>query len=1126
MTNIAPAPATLGLESPALGPWFEPDVTLAVPAADLSVAVPATSDLVAYPPAIGMLGYHVAATPAPNELRRLRDATGAPAFTDGNLVAVFTLLPEVEQRLFTLAQSIPRATGGNAAAGTPTRPTVRHLAYEFGPATMTLLDALAAPPIDETAPDASTPEDRAAHLGLGVGDDGETLVNGEHPMTELHVPGELFGAERPKMISIGNRAFTVWAFDDAGRAIDPGAVASWWNHMAKTIFTNLWAPGDPDDGTDRTSSFAARLTVHLVNPAEGPLDADLLARVTSGGAAVTTALVQASATNGAALAFTAAPGVGGGPDDAPMPLMAVLPNGTYAVGSPITQTALTLFPQGPVDQNTNPTPDLTRDYIRVGVVDVERHLVGQPRAAPDGSTDGDEPTRRAADQNRATTRVAVNRVAAANLTLHTTIDTVVAQMLAGLGTNATTLVMPTLDREFASLSTPNLIAVAPPTTPPTITAQALTGGGAAGGSNGNRIDGQIVLLRLQFAGWPNNTTDSNPAWVRVWPKGFDLDTGRHVPLDGGAGATTTSADGTSATCDVVVTLPNGVIDDRDDIADLSCDVAVVTAGNAVATFADVRFARPLPVGGAAIDADEADALVVAEVGPASSVTALRPGSSLFSIEDDGTFALVDRTSVDDAGFAGSIDAAITADDVVVLTEPPWVQSAPGDVTGTGDLAAGAVQRASRDGLNPVAAGGPHPTMEFLDAASSSPGPATATIGPAAGLRRHHELPPHMQGHPGAPAAREVAGTGVTMTGPAALAVAEHTRDRANPGLPALVNAATPASPAVVTPTAPTAWLAVLGTVGFGVDGEPGLAEAIRLVDRLFPGFDDIENVVSWLETVVNGLPSTFDFTGDLPRAISRRLLSAGYGLREAATSLAEAFARAEDLVYVETSAIDALSIGAEGDTISPVQTLRDRLEQRPALHVVLCLPRRAPAGWPPKLGRVRDALAQQTVAELEAAGPGRVGVFHPSAGRDRALDLAATAVVVDDVYAAIGTSHLWRRGLSFDRSLAAAVFDERLTLGRPTAIRTFRLALLAQRLGTTTPSIPLDPLELVSAVRELAGPGAGFGRVTTQPVTTPVPVPTDVDIELWNRDGSAIGGFSPLAWLTADVQSEFVNDVP
>jgi hypothetical protein len=1110
--TITPAPSSLGLESPALGPWFEPDVTLAVPRDDLSVPVDAATERVAYPPAIGVLGYHVAADPPPGPLRLLRDATGAAAFATGNLVALFTLLPEVEQRLFTLAQSIPQALQGTAPAGTPTRATVRHLAYEFGPARLDLLAELAAPAIEETAPGA-TPAEQAAHLGLDLADDGVTLQNGAHPMTDLHVPGTFLGAERVPMMDIGTEEFMLWAFDDGGRAIDPGAVASWWNHMAKTIFNNLWAPGDPD----RTAGFAARLTVHLVNPAEGPLDPDLLGRVNASALQGSGVLLRWNGSSAAALAFTAAPDRDGGPDDAPVPAMAVLPGGTYAAGSPITSAALTLYPNGPVHA------DLTRDYVRVGVVDVERHLVGQARTAPTGS--GDAVSRRAADQNRQTTRVAVNRVAPAGLVLHTTIDTAVAALLAGLGGNATTLVLPPLDREFASLAVPTLPTALPPTAPPTITAEALTGGGAAGGDQGNRINGQIVLLRLRFDGWPNAVSG---AWVRVWPRGFDLNTGRHVPLDGGAGVTTAESDGTSATADVVVTLPDGVVDSpdapRDDIADLMCDVSVVTDGNATTTFADVRFTRPDPVGGSKIDIDDADGLVVCEVGPVSATTALRPGSTLFSVEDDGTFALVDRASVDAAGFAASIDAAVTADDVVVLTEPAWTQSASGDVLESGDLAAGTVRRANRDGLNPLAAGGPHPTMEFLDAAAASTAPAAATIGAAVGLRRHHELPPHMLGHPGAPAAREVAGAGVSLTGPAALVVAEHTRDRANPGLPALINAATAAAPTGIVPTAPTPWVAVLGTIGFGVDGELGVAEVVRLAAA---GLDEVQDILSSLEGVVNGLPSTLDLTGDLLRAISRRLLSAGWGLREAATSLNAAFARAEDLVYLETPAIDTLPVGGDGDTISPVQTLVDRLEQRPALHVVLCMPRRAPAGWPAKLGRVRDALARQAIAALETKAPGRIGVFHPAAGRDRALDLAATAVVVDDTYAMIGTSHLWRRGLSFDRGLAASVFDERLTLGRPTAVRAFRLALLAQRLGTTVPGVPLDPFELVRAVRELAGPGAGFGRATTGPITMPDPVPTDPDVGIWNRDGSAVEGLDPFLWLLdGHVQSEFENEVP
>ena len=55
-------------------------------------------------------------------------------------------------------------------------------------------------------------------------------------------------------------------------------------------------------------------------------------------------------------------------------------------------------------------------------------------------------------------------------------------------------------------------------------------------------------------------------------------------------------------------------------------------------------------------------------------------------------------------------------------------------------------------------------MEFYDAAvtnGAATAGVTATIGAAGGLRHHHDLPPHNLGHPGAPAAREAAGVGVT-----------------------------------------------------------------------------------------------------------------------------------------------------------------------------------------------------------------------------------------------------------------------------------------------------------------------------------------------------------------------------
>ena len=65
MTALVPAPASLGLESPTIGPWFSPDVTLPVPGADLSVSVtiPAGTDWL--PPASGLLSFAVASTPLP-----------------------------------------------------------------------------------------------------------------------------------------------------------------------------------------------------------------------------------------------------------------------------------------------------------------------------------------------------------------------------------------------------------------------------------------------------------------------------------------------------------------------------------------------------------------------------------------------------------------------------------------------------------------------------------------------------------------------------------------------------------------------------------------------------------------------------------------------------------------------------------------------------------------------------------------------------------------------------------------------------------------------------------------------------------------------------------------------------
>jgi len=153
-----------------------------------------------------------------------------------------------------------------------------------------------------------------------------------------------------------------------------------------------------------------------------------------------------------------------------------------------------------------------------------------------------------------------------------------------------------------------------------------------------------------------------------------------------------------------------------------------------------------------------------------------------------------------------------------------------------------------------------------------------------------------------------------------------------------------------------------------------------------------------------------------------------------------------------------------------------------------------------------DALLLEAVDALRAAAPGRVAVFSPGAGGDRPLYLASTTVIIDDVYVVTGTTHLWRRGLSFDSSLSCALFDERVTNGRCTEVTRFRTALMARRLGVPVTALPLDPAELVVAIRDLDQRGSA--RLAAAPIKATAPpgnaqgYPTVTDSVAWNCDGS------------------------
>jgi hypothetical protein len=1146
MHTLSPAPADLGLASPALGPWFA-DEELALPRADqrLAVTLTPTTDTKWLPPAGGLLTFRIASSDRPRELAGLRDAAGAPAFEDGRFVARFRLLPEVEARLAFLMGVVPTLAGDEAAGEGATRPRIRSLALEYDEAapTWSMVEGLLP---DSFGLAGDTDDEKARHLGFaGAG----PLANGPRAMNDLVRPGRFIDAMQPMLKMPTGTTVRLWAFDHRGRPVDPGAVACWWRLLATHEdhgFEGLWASGlqDEDRRTAPIDDGAGALVLHLVNAHQGPLTDEELGRVTAtnleGDGRVRR---RGAGDEAAALGFSGAPD--DGPDDLPEPRMGLLPDGRFGAG-------VSVWPDGPAD------PILERDFARVAVLSVERHLVGQPRhSEADPEVPEEAPAaRRAADQQRASTRVGVAR-AERNGLLATGEAAAAAILQVFDGAGATDLVAPVLEAAWGPVES-ELPDVDPPeaSAPPELEVRALRGGG--GHEEGGPVRDQRALVELSF------DAGLTGAWVRVWTQGFDPDRGEHFRLDGGAGRV--GADGTAR---LVTGLPDGAVEPA---ALMGLDVLVTTA-RGHRHFADLRFARPepeegdpvaisddgTPLSGATTTLGLGEGIAVCSTGAVHAELplpgeAVPSGSDLVALTDPPS--LVDPASVPLAARRDPVGGALSAGDRVRLVEPAFQAAPRGDDPER--LAPATVHRTERRDAAAWEAGFPLPSMQRLEfaAARVQASEGVAAVGSLPPLARFHEILPHHLGHPGCPAAPDSRGPGVRVRGPGAALVAEYLRDRTSEHTLELIQRAATPIPTPPAPDGAALWAAGLRTVAAGVEGEVGLE---LLADAEVAGFSPYplegsweqikawvdENIASHLDTTVDELlgEQTGAAIASIIRALDRRFQAARWGLREGATSLAAAIGRAEDFVYIETPALDALGLGPEHDRIELWDTLRSRMAERPGLQVAICLPFWLPHGCPAPLQRVRDTAANQALAALGSEGSGgplaspsdRVAVFSPSAGPGRTLRLAGTTVIVDDAYALVGTTHLWRRGLSFDASYSVAAFDERLRDGRPAEIAGFRRTLLAGRLGLDPARVPDDPEEIVRAIRDLRKRG-GFGRLATDRIRSPDPTLTTstnpeaiTDLDLWNRDGSPTEEFNAVAWmanLLPDVRSEELNPAP
>lgn len=342
------------------------------------------------------------------------------------------------------------------------------------------------------------------------------------------------------------------------------------------------------------------------------------------------------------------------------------------------------------------------------------------------------------------------------------------------------------------------------------------------------------------------------------------------------------------------------------------------------------------------------------------------------------------------------------------------------------------------------------------------------------------------GNPGNPAGPDVHAAGIRCNGQLAYDLAFHALKRSQPILLPSVNDArfwflTTAGDNWDAPdpdASGTVSAAMLETIAPFCD-----TPEFALFDSPIPppGTNIDDSVVDPLVTALGLNHDDFNFEADneaeMLLRLQREMATARFGQRDALWALRRAIGQAREFIYIESPAFARTAYGGDPAPykIDLVEVIRDRLESNPRLKVVLCLPR-LPDFSPERDNWVRTALTHRKTAieTLIAQAPDRVAAFHPIGFPGRSAVIRSTVAIVDDIWCMVGTSHIRRRGMTFDGAVDVVTIDREIRNGYASGIATFRQALMASKLGV---EIPTGPANASSLLIRLAQPESAFGAI-------------------------------------------------
>jgi hypothetical protein len=231
-------------------------------------------------------------------------------------------------------------------------------------------------------------------------------------------------------------------------------------------------------------------------------------------------------------------------------------------------------------------------------------------------------------------------------------------------------------------------------------------------------------------------------------------------------------------------------------------------------------------------------------------------------------------------------------------------------------------------------------------------------------------------------------------------------------------------------------------------------------------------------------------------------------------------------IYLETPGFSSTHLVYDLSTNDPVtvDSTRDllarlalKLVTNPALRLILYCPKLT--DYPTRYSNHTDFELKDRQYRLEREFPlNQVVAFHPVGYPGRPASLATTVMIVDDVWALVGSSTVRRRGLRYDGSTDLVFTDTVYENGSCPSLARFRQVLMANRLGVApvdgnfpNPGYTrlYDGRTAFDLVREmLAHGGAGtiepFHRLMDS-ISPADPYPCDpIDAACYNPDGEEV----------------------